>query len=98
MTELFEKTRKFVEESFKGNKAELVHFDRTVYWLQQLRPDADEALLIAAIGHDIERAFKDKIDYVNPKRSFRDPEALSQHQNGGAEILGKFLKENNAKE
>ena len=34
----------------------MLHFDRTVYWLQQLRPDADGALLIAAISHDIERA------------------------------------------
>lgn len=54
---LFNKVRDFVKESF-NNDAQMLHFDRTVHWLKQLNPDVDEALLIAGIGHDIERAFK----------------------------------------
>ena len=33
-----------------------VHSKNTLAWLLRLKPDADEALQIAALGHDIERA------------------------------------------
>lgn len=97
MTELFNKARNFVEKSFNGNNAQMLHFDRTVYWLQQLRPDADEALLIAAIGHDIERAFQDpKEGFGDVNRKFKDKNQLKVHQERGAEILANFLKERGA--
>ena len=32
------------------------HSENTLKWLLQLQPDADEALRIAALGHDVERA------------------------------------------
>ena len=35
-----------------------VHSKNTLEWLLRLKPDADEALQIAAIGHDIERAIE----------------------------------------
>lgn len=35
------------------------HAQNTLEWLLKLKPDADEALQIAALGHDIERAFED---------------------------------------
>ncbi len=56
----YPKVKKFVEESFakKGKFSdELRHFWRTAYWLKKLDPKADEAMLIAAVAHDIERAF-----------------------------------------
>ncbi len=31
------------------------HAENTLDWLLKLKPDADEALQIAALGHDIER-------------------------------------------
>ncbi len=34
------------------------HAENTLDWLLRLKPDADEALQIAALGHDIERAFE----------------------------------------
>ena len=33
------------------------HLIRTAYWVEYLKPDADDALIIAALTHDIERAF-----------------------------------------
>ena len=35
-----------------------VHSKNTLAWLLRLKPDADEALQIAALGHDIERAIE----------------------------------------
>ena len=70
MNNLFEKTREFVKTSFNKNDTQMVHFDRTVYWIKELKPDVDEAYLIAAVGHDIERAFRDqktKNNFVNAK-------------------------------
>lgn len=97
MTNLFNKTRDFVKESYNNNEAQMLHFDRTVHWLKQLKPDADEAFLIAAIGHDIERAFRDdKLGFDNNDRSFKDEEWLEYHSNKGAEILEDFLKKQNA--
>jgi len=98
MTELFNRTREFVKESFK-NEAQMLHFDRTVYWLQYLKPDADEAFLIAAIGHDIERAFRPaRAEVGNTRKSFLDEDHLTVHQEGGARILGDLLTRNSASE
>ena len=35
-----------------------IHAQNTLEWLVRLKPDADEALRIAALGHDIERAME----------------------------------------
>lgn len=84
----FDKTREFVIDSFekagKGNN--IKHLERTAYWLKQLKPDADEAMLIAAISHDIERALRD---------SDKKP-TTEQHQEKGAEIIDEFLEKQNA--
>ncbi|MBI4363645.1 MAG: DUF4202 family protein [Candidatus Doudnabacteria bacterium] len=96
MSDLFNKTRQFVDEKFK-DPAQMHHFDRTVHWLLQLRPNADEALLIAAIGHDLERAFHGPDDSFNQGSiKFTDSETLKAHQDKSAELLAAFLKENNA--
>lgn len=98
MTELFNSTREFVERSFKNDPVQMRHFDRTVYWLQELKPDADEAFLIAALGHDLERAFRDKDEDDKHKaaKGFKDPEFLKYHQEKSAEILADFLKKEGA--
>lgn len=90
--ELFAKVRKFVEDSFDGDKPYLLHFDRTVHWLQQLKPDADEAFLIAAISHDIERASQRGGEGLgNTEKGFLDTDTLRHHQERGAEIVADFL-------
>ncbi len=90
---MYHKVKAYVDASFKGKHIQ--HFDRTVHWLKKLRPDADDALLIAAYAHDIERSFRipEKKDaYHKSKEGFRDKEMLGHHQEKGAEIIGEFLK------
>ena len=55
----FSLARQFVVHSFEksGDVQPLRHFDRTVYWVEQLMPNADEAMRVAAFAHDIERLF-----------------------------------------
>lgn len=84
-----------------GCEKSIPHFERTVYWLKELRPGADEALLISAFGHDIERAFSksgNMDDVINSKDGYRDPDLLERHQNKGGEIIAKFLRTINAPE
>ena len=94
MSNLFNQSREFIDKSF-NNEAQMVHFDRTVYWLKILKPDADEVFLIAAISHDIERAFREKKSigkFENNQIKFTDEDHLRNHQEKGAEIMGDFLK------
>lgn len=88
---LYKKTEKFVQDHF-GN-AKMQHFRQTVFWLKEIYPTADEAMLIAAIAHDAERAFRND-DVVHAKesdRGFLDEEHLKYHQKKGAEIIYDFL-------
>jgi hypothetical protein len=96
----FNKVRGFVIDSFTktGGIRGLTHFDRTIYWIEQLKPSADEALKIAAIAHDIERAFRDPSkDPANESDlGFKSNFFLKYHPKNGAEIIGEFLKKENA--
>jgi len=100
MSELYDKTEQFVKDSFtnKGKTHQIKHFLRTAYWIKQLKPDADESLLVSAVAHDIERAFRQK-DVLEKKHSagFTDKEFLRPHEERGAKIIGKFLEKQGAK-
>ena len=94
----YKKVEQFVIDTFTntnaGNNHEIKHFLKTVYWLKVLKADADEALLISAIAHDIERGFKDYSYYNRFKKAdkgFRSDEHLAHHQNEGARIIGEYL-------
>ncbi len=103
--ELYKKVEQFVIDSFnktdffnEANKiSQIKHFIRTVHWVKELRPDADEALLISAVAHDIERAFRKK-DVLEKKKSakFSDLDWLRIHEERGAEIVSDFLKQQGA--
>ena len=101
MPGLFKKVERFVIDSFtKAGKApQIKHFERTVYWVKQLRAGADETLLISAMAHDIERAFRQR-DVLEKKQTlgFTDKEFLRPHEERGAEIIAEFLKEQGADE
>jgi hypothetical protein len=90
---LFDKTEQFVVDAFTkaGNPGEISHHQRTAYWIKELKPDADEALLIAGMAHDIERAF-----HGDWKAGSDDPEKLKKHQKLSASIVEKFLREQGA--
>ncbi len=91
----FEKVRNFVIDSFTktGGIGGLNHFDRTVYWVLALKPDADEVLRIAAVAHDIERAYRDPSNdpAADSELGFRSDFLLKHHPEKGAEIIGEFL-------
>ena len=85
---LYKKVVEYVDTSFKGKK---LHFDRAVYWIEQILPNATEAHKISAYAHDIERAIKGEKD-----RDYLNPEILKRHSEEGAEIMAEFLLKNGA--
>jgi hypothetical protein len=90
---LYQKTEQFVVKTLDGDESDINHAKRTVYWVKQLKPDADGALLIAAISHDIERAI-----YGDWKRGSNNPVDLRKHQDLSAQEIEKFLRNENASE
>jgi len=68
-----------------------LHSKNTLKWLFKLKPNADEALKIAALGHDIERAIEERKvkrhDYKNYDQ-FKDAHALNS-----AKIMVEIMKD-----
>lgn len=96
---LYEKSEKFVIDTFTnaGKTQGIKHFLRTVYWLKQLKPDADEAMCVAAVGHDIERASRQKDEEkTNTTEGYQNDFYLKYHPEKGAEIMAEFLKKEGA--
>ena len=68
-----------------------LHSKNTLKWLLKLKPDADEALKIAALGHDIERAIEErkvKRDDYKSYDQFKDAHALNS-----AKIMVETMKD-----
>lgn len=90
----YPKVEKFVKKAFSESKEEyggdVKHLEVTAKLVKKLKPDADEALLIAAISHDIERAFRD--EELMKKVGWGTPEYYRIHMEKGAQIIGDFLK------
>ena len=67
-----------------------IHSKNTLEWLLKLKPDADEALKIAALGHDIERAIEERKvrreDYKNYDE-FKDA-----HASNSAKVLTEIME------
>jgi len=99
--DLYKKSEQFVIDSFTklGKTSQIKHFEKTVYWIKHLKADADEALLISAIAHDIERAFR-KQDVKDKKHShsYADPAFFRPHEERGAEIMAEFLRKEGAEQ
>ena len=69
-----------------------IHSKNTLQWLLRLKPDADEGLQIAALGHDIERAIEER---KVKRRDFEDYDAFKQeHAKNSASILRDLMLEN----
>ena len=66
-----------------------VHSKNTLTWLLRLKPDADEALQIAALGHDIDRAIEDR---KVRREDFEDYDQFkAAHANNSAVILREIM-------
>ncbi len=66
------------------------HAENTLQWLLRLAPEADTALRLAALGHDIDRAAPDKVQ----RGDYADYDAFkAAHAEHGAHILERLLRE-----
>ncbi len=101
MTDLYKNVEQYVFDSFRraGRVPEILHALRTLYWLEKLRPDPDEALRIASISHDIERAFrqKDVKEIVKKPGGLTNKEYFEKHEGRGTKIIGDYLEKQSAK-
>ncbi len=83
--------RKSIEAIISGSSVpeDLVHSKNTLNWLLKLKHNADEALQIAALGHDIERA----IDQRKVRREDFEhyDEFKAAHAHNSAEILKEVM-------
>lgn len=81
------KIRSVISKS--GVPEDPVHAENVLEWVLKLKPDADEALQIAALAHDIDRA--DERRKVS-RSDFNDYNAFkTAHANNGAMILKEIL-------
>ena len=64
------------------------HAENTLYWLLKIYPQADIALKISAVGHDIERAFSNRVKRENFNNYDEFKKAHAEHS---AKILKKIL-------
>ena|ERR1700733_776874 len=92
MTKEFERASAKVAEAISRSKTEEdpVHSLKTRDWLLRLKPDADETLQLAALGHDIERAMPDRLRRDN----FIDYDSFkSAHAKRAGEIMRQIIVE-----
>jgi len=90
----FEEIREEIKEIIRESPIEedLGHSETTLQWLLKLKPDADEALQIAALAHDIERGVTKKSetslsDYKNGYAEYK-----KQHASMSAKIISEMLQ------
>lgn len=92
--DLIEKVEKWVE----GIYSNADHLIRTGYWVRKLELSASDALIIAAITHDVERRF---IEDRNPPvdefgSNWDNPVYKKWHSERSAKFVSNFLKKEGA--
>lgn len=97
--QLLAQVRSWVKNSFPKNypnrEIEIEHLLRTEHWVRQIESKADIALRIAALTHDIERAFPASKFPPHPKSGYTQEEYRRyqiKHSNRSARITGNLLK------
>ena len=95
MTEssLVEAARKWVVDEYPYNRDHLV---RALDWLDRIAPGSHEAVRLATLTHDMERAFPGPDQPV--VKTLSDPDYERQHSLRSARIVGTWLREQHAKE
>ena len=92
-SDLLPAARAWVESVDHPHEAHLL---RTEHWLLELEPDASEGLRLAAVLHDIERAFPDPESGWDSSRDGANPEYNRWHQDRCADIATAWLREQGA--
>ena len=72
------------------------HLDRTLDWVVELDPEASEALRIAAVTHDIERAFPDPEATWDSARDWDSRAYNRWHQDRCADLVAAWLRDQEA--
>jgi hypothetical protein len=84
---LFISARQWVVEKYPYNSFHLI---RAVEWLDRIAPDSSEAVRIATLTHDMERAFPGPDQPM--QRSLVDHEYHLAHSARSAKIVGEWLR------
>jgi hypothetical protein len=74
------------------------HLERTLAWTIELEPDASEEVQIAALSHDMERAFPDGSPRWEAGRGWKDPLYDIAHTERSARIVGDVLRDHGVPE
>jgi hypothetical protein len=90
---LVEKARRWVVDNYPYNRDHLV---RALEWLDRLAPEAREAVRLAVLTHDMERAFPGPDSPV--MASLDDPVYDRLHSERSARIVAEWLQANGAGE
>lgn len=92
-TPLIEAARAWVIERYPYNRHHLL---KALEWLDRVAPDSSEAVRLATLTHDMERAFPGPDQPVI--KTLSDPEYERVHSLRSARIVGAWLREQHAKE
>ena len=92
MAALAERARVWVEDVHPHAE----HLTRTLDWVRELDPGASEALQVAAVTHDIERAFPDPAAGWDSARDWDSSAYNRWHQDRCADMVGAWLAEQGA--
>jgi hypothetical protein len=87
---LVERTRRWVLDKYPYNSGHLV---RTLEWVDRLAPGSSEAVRLAALTHDMERAFPGP---DQPITRLNDVEYYRAHSDRSARIVSEWLRQNGA--
>jgi hypothetical protein len=74
------------------------HLERTLAWAIELEPDSSEEVRIAALSHDMERAFPDGSPKWEADRGWQDPLYDTAHTERSARFVGDFLRDHGVPE
>jgi hypothetical protein len=72
------------------------HLEAALEWLLRLDPEASEAARIAAVTHDVERAFPPDEQPYEPGRAWDDEGYQRWHSDRSAQIVGDWLAQQGA--
>jgi hypothetical protein len=92
MSDLLVRARAWVEEVHPHAR----HLLRTEHWTLRLEPEAGEQLRLAAVLHDIERAFPDPDAAWDSAREWDSPAYNRWHQDRCADIASQWLRDQGA--
>src|SRR5215510_1041581 len=88
---LITKARQWVIEKYPYNSNHLI---KALEWLDRIEPDASEAVRLATLTHDMERAFPGPDQPL--QRTLIDPDYERAHAERSARIVGAWLREQHA--